>query len=327
MVRNRGWQRASPYFIMGTHNNELKGKRMGRVAISDITGQRFKQNWLFHLLLSVLVFTAIGYSSTTLAAGQLMISPTRVVFEERERHHQVHVINNGTSSGTYRIMFERKRMTEEGGFEEVPMDAPGTYSDQMIRYSPRQMTLAPGQSQVVRLLLRKPGNLETGEYRSHLLFQAIPDDTGSRIEQQVQENPDTLTVRITPMLGISIPVIVRSGKTEVQTRISDVELNLPQEGLGRPPAVSFVLHRSGNQSAYGDFSVNYYPPGEDEALLLGLLKGVAIYTPNERRQVAVPLNLPEEVNLSGGSLEIVYNRSDEAGGGELASARISVDTK
>ena len=45
------------------------------------------------------------------------------------------------------------------------------------------MTLAPGETQAVRLLLRKPGNLADGEYRSHLLMQNVPKDAGVSIEQ------------------------------------------------------------------------------------------------------------------------------------------------
>ena len=38
----------------------------------------------------------------------------------------------------------------------------------MIRYAPRRVTVPPGGSQQIRILLRRPRDLEPGEYRSHL---------------------------------------------------------------------------------------------------------------------------------------------------------------
>ena len=41
----------------------------------------------------------------------------------------------------------------------------------LVRYSPRQVELAPGEVQTVRIQIRKPEGLKDGEYHSHLVFQ------------------------------------------------------------------------------------------------------------------------------------------------------------
>ena len=46
-------------------------------------------------------------------------------------------------------------MNADGKIIKVDENEPGMYSDEMVRFSPRQVTLEPGQSQTVRLLLRK----------------------------------------------------------------------------------------------------------------------------------------------------------------------------
>ena len=94
----------------------------------------------------------ITTSFKTLALGQLMVSPTRIVFEGNERTKQISVINNGSETGRFRISFVRRNMNADGKIIKVDEDEPGMYSDEMVRFSPRQVTLEPGQSQTFRLL-------------------------------------------------------------------------------------------------------------------------------------------------------------------------------
>jgi len=79
------------------------------------------------------------------ALGQLMVSPTRIVFEGNERTKQINLINNGSETGRFRISFVRKNMNSSGKIEVIDDKEPGMYSDEMVRFSPRQVTLEPGQ--------------------------------------------------------------------------------------------------------------------------------------------------------------------------------------
>ena len=107
--------------------------------------------------------------------AQLSVSPKRVIFEGRERSQELLLLNTGDTSKTYRIHFKQLLMTEQGGFAAV--ESPAFSASQAVRFSPRQVTLAPGSSQTVRLLLRKPKGFADGEYRSHLTFSELPDDS------------------------------------------------------------------------------------------------------------------------------------------------------
>ena len=107
--------------------------------------------------------------------GGLLVAPTRLVFEGRSRGGEVTLVNSGTETTTYRIEVIRLRMKEDGSFEDVVEPQAGErFANDLIRYSPRQVTLDPGVPQTVRVQLRLPAALEEGEYRSHLLFRAIP---------------------------------------------------------------------------------------------------------------------------------------------------------
>ncbi len=110
-------------------------------------------------------------------ASGLTIAPTRVILDGKTRVATVFLTNKGDQETTYRIMLKDKRMLESG--QIVDIDTPGRDerpASEMVRYSPRRIVLAPGTNQTIRLMLRNPsaGQLEKGEYRTHLVFQSVP---------------------------------------------------------------------------------------------------------------------------------------------------------
>ena len=122
----------------------------------------------YSLVAVVAVVLAVLAPAASLAAADVTVSPTRIIFEGNTRKAQVSLINNSATPKTYRISWSCKRLTESGQYEEVEQARPGErYSDKMIRFSPRQIVLPPGKPQAVRLLLRKPADLAVGEYRSY----------------------------------------------------------------------------------------------------------------------------------------------------------------
>lgn len=276
---------------------------------------------LLHLLPLALV---LGWHGAALAEARLMVSPTRVVFEGNMRTTEVTLINSGDSTGTFRISFERKRMTAEGGYVDVPENEEGMFADPYIRFSPRQVTLPPGKSQTVRLMLRKPGDLAQGEYRSHMLFQSIPDAAATSIESQVKEEKDGVTVRLIPILGISIPVIVRQGKLEAEVTLAQLAY---QPAAGQDPAaLAMQFERTGSKSVYGDVIVKFRSRANGKEFVVGMAKGVAVLMPNTSRSLVLRLQAPQGVELHDGELVVEYRQSESEGGKLLASSRTPLPT-
>ena len=257
------------------------------------------------ILLSLLFF---GHEGFVIAGSNLLVTPTRVVFEERMRTAQVTLMNNGTDTGDFRISFINQNMTESGQFEVVKADEKGMYANSMVRYSPRQITLAPGQSQIVRLMLRKSRDLADGEYRSHLLFQSIPKASKTSIESAVNEKPQGITVEITPIVGISIPVIVRHGKLSSTVKLDNARIITGNEA-NPIPSISVDMLRSGNQSVYGDFRAIFTPNSGGEPKVFALVNGIAIYSNNTFRQFSIPLNIPSDTKLKEGKIQILFLES------------------
>lgn len=219
-------------------------------------------------------------------AGELMIHPQRIVFEGNQRTAAIDVINSGTEAMTYRISLVQRRMTETGDFVEISEAdrAPGeSFAGEMIRFSPRQVLLRPGLSQTVRMQLRRPAGLAEGEYRSHLHFQALP--TGAPAAAGSDGASQGFDIRLIPIYGLSIPVIVRHGNTSAALSIEDLALRRSDEDS---PALAMTLRRSGNRSVYGDLTV-YFTPATGKERVIGRANGVAVYTPNAIRRAVVPL--------------------------------------
>ena len=260
-----------------------------------------------------------------LALADLSLYPTRIVLEKNQRAAQVELMNNGTAPETYRINLVNRRMGEMGEF--IALEAPGPgdqFADPLLRYSPKQVTVQPGSSQTVRILVRKPADLAPGEYRSHLQFDRVADAAGASSVEQVSAPGDNgIGVVITALVGASIPVIVRQGDTQASATLSDLTLLPAAGGAGAAPALSFVINRSGNRSLYGDLTVRFTPKG-GQTVELAKAGALAVYVPNPLRRARMALQVPAGTTLAGGTLNLTYRERAEAGGKMMAEASLSL---
>jgi P pilus assembly chaperone PapD len=166
-------------------------------------------------------------------------------------------------------------------------------AESMILYAPRKVTLPPNQPQSIRVTARAPQGLPDGEYRVHMLFRAIPDP--KPVTEKVQK--DTLSFRLIPVYGVTIPVIVRLGQLEATAGIADVK-KIVDDGK---PAVKLDLTRNGDRSVYGEVRVTR--PGVDEPIAVA--NGIAIYPEVIGRSVVVPID-PKYAAQATGPVKVSY---------------------
>jgi P pilus assembly chaperone PapD len=251
---------------------------------------------------------AAFFAQPAFAAGDLLVAPTRVVLDGG-RGTEVILNNVGDAPATYRISLELRRMDADGKLEEV---ATGAETERekttlgLISYAPRRVTLPPNQPQVIRIGARIDPALADGEYRAHMLFRAIPD------AQPVTETPrEGLSIALTPIYGVTIPVIVRKGALQATAAISDVRLERGEDG----PTLAFRLSRIGDRSLYGRLRVTR--PGVTKPLYEA--RGIAVYAEVAQRTVALPLP-PEVAAAMAGPVVIDYLEDNDTGG-LIAQAR------
>lgn len=254
-------------------------------------------------------------------SAQLMVHPTRIVLDKNQRSAQLEIINNSDEPGIYRIALVNRRMDENGVFSAVETPIAGEqFADGMLRYSPRRVVIAPGASQLIRLMVRRPADLAAGEYRSHLLFDKQPNP-GARPAPATVVAGGEIGVSLTSLVGVSIPVIVRQGETSATVSLGN--LALTPAATGQPAVLSLDMRRSGNQSVYGDLTVSFAPTG-GAAQVVGRAGGVAVYTPNMLRRVKLKLEPPAGLMLTNGTLSVTYREPSARGGGLLAEASLSL---
>lgn len=237
------------------------------------------------------------------AQGNLLVTPKRVVFEGNKRSENLSIVNTGKDTARYAISFVQIRMKEDGSFENITTpDSLQYFADKNLRFFPRNIVLAPNESQTVKVQCIKTNELADGEYRSHLYLRSLPAEQPLGEKEQVKDSTG-IAVRIIPVFGISLPVIIRKGINDSEADLANLSLQVQKDTMA---SVRLSLIRDGNMSIYGDISVDHVSP-EGEVTRVGAMKGVAVYTPLQQRNISLQLNSKSGVNYRKGALHIIYS--------------------
>jgi hypothetical protein len=270
-------------------------------------------------LLPVVFFVLTVFSSSTvMAQGDLMLFPKRIVFEGSKRSQEINLANSGKDTARYILSVVQIRMKEDGSFETITEPDPGqNFADKYFRIFPRNVVLPPNEAQTVKIQLINTGELQPGEYRSHLYVRA-EEEKKPLGEEDAPNDSKSISVKIKAVFGISIPVIIRSGDNNSTVNISDVSLSQDKETV---QSVKFTFNRDGNMSVYGDVAVDYISP-EGKTIRVGIANGLSVYTPTAKRNFNLTLNKPPGVDYHKGSLQVTYRYSaanaDQSAEGKIA---------
>jgi len=263
-----------------------------------------KQNSYSPLLFVLVLFLSFT-SFITYAQGDLMIIPKRLVFTGAERSQEINLINTGADTATYAISFIQYNMKEDGSFEEIEKPEEGqNFANEFLRYYPRRVNLAPNEAQTIRVQITKRNLLKIDEYRSHMYFRAVEKETALG-ESEIEEDENTISINIKTVFGISIPIIIRNGKSTTTIDLKDFQL-LQEDNKTK---LSFEFNRNGNFSTYGDLEVEYIPEIGNSSKIAAV-RGLAVYSPNTKRKFVLNLPEKEEVNYAKGKLKITYKTEE-----------------
>jgi hypothetical protein len=257
------------------------------------------------VLKSLIFYLTLFLISSILASaqGDLLIFPKRLVFENGKKMQVINLSNTGRDTSKYNISFVQIRMNENGTFDNITTPDPGQlFADTFLRFYPRTVTLAPNESQVIKIQLTKAERLKPGEYRSHLYFRAIPKSTGMT-KNEVENDTTSLSVHLIPVFGITIATIIRVGEPSAAVNLSNLSF---EESTDHTPVVHADFNRTGNMSVYGDIEVRYISLSGQETKV-GEVQGFAVYTPGTTRRFKMQLNKPKGIDYSSGKLKIIYS--------------------
>lgn len=243
--------------------------------------------------------------------GDLLVAPTRLVLDGR-KGAEIILNNIGDEPATYRISVEFRRMTRDGGLADVPEpSAEEKMAQDMILYAPRRVTLAPHQPQSIRIAARPPQGVADGEYRVHLLFRAIPP-AKPVVAPDPANPPKGVSFALTPVYGVTIPVIVRLGRLEARAGIANVHL----EQKDGKPVVALDLSRSGDRSTFGE--VRVLKAGVKNPI--AVQRAVAVYKEVSTRSVVIPVDEAFKGQVAG-PVTVQYVETYEDGTHTIAETR------
>lgn len=225
------------------------------------------------------------------ARADMLISPTRAALDT-ENNRQVELVLRNTSNGsrTYRLGLEDKRVIDAKGTYKAVEDGEDFPSAAgMIRFSPRQITVGPGENQTVRLSLRPPANLEPGEYRSHLRLQVVAQESEpSGVMEMGDPDREGVAFKLFMQMSFSIPVVVRHQIEVPDVAISNIKV-VPAAGDDRRISLDVELTRTGEASSYGEVVVEMQKDRNSPVEMIGRKKGVYLFHETGRKIVNVPL--------------------------------------
>jgi hypothetical protein len=234
-----------------------------------------------------------------------MVNPKRVVFDGSKRTETVTLFNSGKDTATYAISMVDYTMNTEGKFDEVPMDSAHNSAQKIVKFFPKQVTLAPGSSQAIRVQVNKPQGLEKGEYRSHIYFRGI--GRVKAIDAKQEDTISAIAVSLRPIFGISIPAIVRNGTTAATASISNLRIAKDTNGS----LALATLNRSGDESLYGGVRLVHIDDEGNESVL-SVVKGLSVYLPNASRPITVRIPSDAKVDLKKGKLRMEYQTQTDS---------------
>lgn len=262
------------------------------------------------MLLLVLLLVAV----TNHTNANLLVSPTRIVFEGKDRVHDIILINVTEQTRSYRIGWQEYTVDGNGEYKVIPDNDVSFAASEFIRYSPRQVTLKAGERQIVKLMLRRKTNMKSPEYRSHLKFSALPV-TRANTNPELQEG---VGVKVEVVTSYSLPVIVRTQAEESSINIENVKLVRKTKNK-----LSFQMDliKSGTLSANGELNVFLINDNNEPDTKVGILRGINVF--HEKNKRVIRVDALDSENLRSGQYRFVFY--DDSAGKNIVLAEAVVN--
>lgn len=247
---------------------------------------------LFSLLFSAALLSAVALAAPPAAAQMegsvLFVAPHRLIITPGQQADTIAVSNKSDRERRYDLSLIDQIMTETGVTKRIENGSFEYSVKKMVRYTPRRFTLKPGESQVVRVVVKRPSDLSDGDYHSHLLFREVP--LSRKDKEKLQEEralaEKTVSFEIRTLYGIAVPIVVQHGKIASDIGMDSVSLG----AANGKKQVSIAFSRSGNAEASGKLSAEYVKVGA---------KPVTVIEPQWIRMYREAGNITKTFNLAG----------------------------
>ncbi len=156
------------------------------------------------------------------AGAVLFIYPTLVMFEGNQRSAEITLTNRGDQTGTFETSWSDMTMAPGGGLVKYEGQAPWSVQS-YVRYSPRRVTLAPSESQIIKIALRRGQDVPEGEYYSH--FRVLTLNSEDPAAETEDAGAAAAAVSITARAAVAIPIVWRNSRDTSSASIESVRID------------------------------------------------------------------------------------------------------
>lgn len=215
-----------------------------------------------------------------LTYAELQVFPTKLSLSTRKKSTSITLRNRSKETTTYKISKIYYRQAEDGSMRKADeITLSDRALDEYLKFSPRRVTLRPGEEQVVRLMVRKSAKLAEGDYRTHIRFEPI-----SQNEKKREDFVTQVKMSIKAKIAISVPVIFRQGQPDFKLNLDG--LNIVQNQ--KESSYSVNMNKDGNVFAHGTLKLFYQKTKESEKKLISIVNGVSLYSDKRSLQMKIP---------------------------------------
>ncbi|MHA1541050.1 MAG: fimbrial biogenesis chaperone [Alphaproteobacteria bacterium] len=248
----------------------------------------------------LLFLVAISFAQVSNAG--FLIYPQKILFHGSMKKQSIKITNVTDTEKTYKLKIVNYEQEKNGGYKVITEENPvAKFASKNFRFSPRRVTLKPGKSQTINIMVKGKGALKDGEYRSHL---AIVEKDATKM--RTASASSGLGFEIKADYGVTVPVIIRKGKLNMDIKIKSAKLKSDKKGA----VLSVDIARKGKKSMRGQFSIF---DGKKE---IGVIKNIVVYTNLAGRKFDVNLYKTASKRISksalkGKKITIKYNSEDD----------------
>jgi P pilus assembly chaperone PapD len=230
----------------------------------------------------------LAHSANLLAAVEVSYSKYRFVFDDSSRKDALLISNRGSSTVSCKASLAHFIMGDKGPtrLADSPDEVVNS-AEKLLRYSPRNASIAPNSSQVVRLSSRRRPGIKDGEYLSYFKLSC------EEVDPEKQKNQAQVSIQ--SKFVHYFPLQVRVGELSATTHFENANI-IKDKGNYK---VTVDQHRKGQRSVVGDIEVK-----DKTGEVLGKLMNVVMYPAHDKRQHNIKLK-----NAPDGSLEIVFTEN------------------
>lgn len=297
------------------------GFQKNRCAKYPISENAKQVCFRYHTIFGLALSTLLLFPSA--AKAQVKVSP--LVIEAKTERGQaqglISVTNLGDTPSRVRVYAEPFTYNRDTGFQTLPKNSPNNLTP-YLQFSPRELTIQPGQTRRVRVITRLAPNLPEGEYRAVVFNENLNE----------QRDSDNTKVNLLTRVGVTVyvakgnvsPNLVINGAA-FDPKQKRIQLQLRNTGKATiRPGIAWKIRRGETVVKTGELdSVSViaesdrnipinYPGKDDQALAPGTyqLSGELLWGENNQRKL--PFNLsftvPEKPVSSGQKLQNTLRR-------------------